>query len=307
MVNIPGKAAAYLSAMALATGCVDGYPEEARSSEAKTVSNFDQGFDLSQVEAQKTLCDRGNDTWAAVGKALTCEEMTAPHIKEIALKNANDFLGKLKGLIDTHNVTPIDSSIGSSEFKTHNYSIGDPNGDHHVLQIFDGQYEAIVYLYLNAKGDPQNGFASAESYSYSLSANSFDFYHFENGSGPIKSNPDLKVMNPDACASEINAAIYPDGVYVMDIVASAQDASGGYGLNCPALPNLTEKFNSICAESKSEGSATCAVAPDSQKTQIVDRRSPLIPNSSETDIYAQFLVLQDLANILGFDLQPFEK
>lgn len=295
-------------AMAIAPGCVDAYPGSEQTVTANTINSDPQAYSLSQQEVEKTLCTKGNEIWDAVSKTLTCEEMTGPALKELALANANEFLDKLKGLISTLNVTPISSAISSSEFEAHTYIIGDPNGVHDVLQFFDGEHEALVYLYLDAKGDTQKGFSGSESYNYTLSADSFDVYHFENGEGCIKcGHPDLKVKDPTSCASETNAAVYGDGVYVLNVIANAQNKVGKYELNCPALPSVTEKFTSACVESKSEGSATCAIGADDQKNQVVDKRASLMPNDSTADISNQFLVLKDLANKLGFDLQPFVK
>jgi len=107
-------------------------------------------------------------------------------------------------------------------------------------------------------------------YSFTLSTDFFDFYHFENGDGCIKcGKPNLKVRNPSDCAMETNSA-------------------------------------STCLDSKSEGTAKCLLSDDDQKYQIVEQRSPLDEGSSQPDIDALFLMLQSTMQLQGYDLLPFE-
>lgn len=294
-------------AMAIAPGCVDAYPESEQVVSANTLSGDPQIYALTKAESEATACSKGNETWSAVTKTLSCDAMTPDHLKEIALNKSTQFLDRVKKLFATAKVTPIALSVGSPEYEGHTYSLDEPNGAHHIFEIFGGEYEALVYLYIDAQYDNTKGYTGSESYSFTLTANSLDFYHFENGEGCIKcGNPTLKVDDPSKCASEINAAIYQDGALIIDVVANAPQKSGEYELVCAAVDSVSQKFQSVCSESSSEGTAKCVIAPDNQKVQTVDQRVPLKPNSSQADIDVLFLTLRELMIEHDYDLKPFK-
>lgn len=94
--------------------CVDSYPEEAHQALATASSEIDTPHVIDPATshvAQKNLCDIGNDTWAAVSKSLSCDEMTPDHLKQITFLDSKAFLNKLKGLLMTSKVTKMDASV----------------------------------------------------------------------------------------------------------------------------------------------------------------------------------------------------